>query len=57
MAVELAAVGVRETQRASIPDCREATAEEVAKVAPFLARDDSAYWTGGESVIDGGRTA
>ena len=57
MAAELAAVGVREARRASIPHGREATAEEVAKVVLFLARDDSAYWTGGESVIDGGMTA
>ena len=36
---------------------RSADAEEVAKLALFLASDESSYSTGSEFVIDGGWTA
>ncbi|TAD98018.1 MAG: SDR family oxidoreductase [Bacteroidetes bacterium] len=41
----------------SIPMRRYATPEEVAKLALFLASDDSAYITGSEHRIDGGMRA
>ncbi len=41
----------------SLPIPRAGEAEEVAKVALFLACDDSAYVTGAELVVDGGETA
>lgn len=40
----------------SIPLGRLAQAEDIAKVALFLASDDSAYITGAEIVVDGGLT-
>jgi 3alpha(or 20beta)-hydroxysteroid dehydrogenase len=40
-----------------IPLGRSADASEVAKLALWLASDDSAYATGAEFVIDGGYTA
>lgn len=40
-----------------IPQGRVAEAEEVAKLALFLASDDSSYSTGAEFIIDGGMTA
>jgi 3alpha(or 20beta)-hydroxysteroid dehydrogenase len=41
----------------NIPLGRIAEAEEVAKLALYLASDDSAYSTGSEFVVDGGMTA
>ena len=40
-----------------IPLRRMAQPEEVARLALFLASDESAYSTGSEFVIDGGLTA
>ncbi|MEP6871237.1 MAG: SDR family oxidoreductase, partial [Anaerolineaceae bacterium] len=40
-----------------IPAGRVADAHEVAKLALFLASDDSSYSSGGEFLIDGGMTA
>lgn len=42
---------------AGLPIPRAGEAEEVARVALFLACDDSAYVTGAELTIDGGETA
>ena len=42
---------------ASLPIPRVGEVEEVAKVALFLACDDSAYVTGAELTVDGGETA
>lgn len=42
---------------ATVPLGRYADADEVAKVALWLASDDSAYATGAEWVLDGGFTA
>jgi 3alpha(or 20beta)-hydroxysteroid dehydrogenase len=49
--------GVRDRMRARIPLGREASAEEVARLALYLASDESAYSTGSEFVVDGGMTA
>ena len=39
----------------TIPMGRIGEPEEVAKVAPFLASDDSSFVTGIELFVDGGR--
>ncbi|MDA1001986.1 MAG: glucose 1-dehydrogenase [Chloroflexi bacterium] len=49
--------GHMEPWLARIPMGRVAEADEVAKLALFLASDDSSYSTGSEFVIDGGMTA
>jgi 3alpha(or 20beta)-hydroxysteroid dehydrogenase len=41
----------------AVPQARFGTAEEVAKLALFLASDDSSHCTGGEFTVDGGMTA
>ena len=41
----------------TVPQGRFGTAEEVARVALFLASDDSSHCTGGEFTVDGGMTA
>jgi 3alpha(or 20beta)-hydroxysteroid dehydrogenase len=41
----------------SVPMKRPAEPDEVAKLALFLASDDSSYCTGSEFIIDGGMTA
>ncbi len=50
------AISAEELQ-ARIPAGRVAKADEVAKMALYLASDDSEYCTGSEFVIDGGWTA
>ena len=45
----------RMTQR--IPLGRIAEAEEVAKLALFLASEESSYCSGAEFIVDGGMTA
>ncbi|MEZ5411181.1 MAG: SDR family oxidoreductase [Acidimicrobiales bacterium] len=57
MAAEFDRVGVRETLTQRIPVGYMATADDVAKLALFLASDDSTYCTGSEFVVDGGFTA
>ncbi len=57
MADEFDRAGVREMVAERIPIGYEASADEVAKLALFLASDDSAYCTGSEFVVDGGMTA
>ena len=42
---------------ARVPLGRYASADEVAKLALWLASDDSAYANGAEFVLDGGQTA
>ena len=49
--------GMRDRFTRSIPMGRLAEAEEVAKLALFLACDDSSYCSGAEFVIDGAMTA
>jgi 3alpha(or 20beta)-hydroxysteroid dehydrogenase len=49
--------GGLETFLQRVPMRRVAEASEVAKLALFLASDESSYSTGGEFVIDGGMTA
>lgn len=50
-------LGIRSEVRGRIPLGYEASADDVANLALFLASDESAYCTGGEFVIDGGMTA
>ena len=40
-----------------IPNGRKAEAADVARLALYLASDDSAYSTGSEFVVDGGLSA
>ena len=49
--------GALEGIRSRIPNGRVADADDVAKLALYLASDDSAYSTGAEFVVDGGMTA
>ena len=42
---------------AAVPQSRFGTAEEVAKLALFLASDESSHCTGSEFTVDGGMTA
>ena len=49
--------GREETYLRRIPMGRVAEAAEVAKLALFLASDESSYSTGAEFIIDGGMTA
>jgi 3alpha(or 20beta)-hydroxysteroid dehydrogenase len=49
--------GVSERIAERIPIGRTAPPDEVAKLALFLASDDSTYCTGAEFVVDGGMTA
>jgi 3alpha(or 20beta)-hydroxysteroid dehydrogenase len=39
---------------AELAEGKAGTAEEVAKLVPFLLSDDGAYMTGAELAIDGG---
>jgi len=57
MLQEFDAAGVRQAVRDRIPMGAEASPDEVARLALFLASDDSRYSTGSEFVIDGGMTA
>jgi len=50
-------VGGREAIRRSVPIGEESGPEEVAKLALFLASEDSRHSTGAEFVVDGGMTA
>ncbi|HUS62306.1 MAG TPA: glucose 1-dehydrogenase [Acidimicrobiales bacterium] len=54
---EIAGMGVGDALTSRIPIGRIAEADDVAKMALFLASDDSAYCTGAEFVVDGGMTA
>lgn len=54
---EIAGMGVGDILKDKIPIGRIAEADDVAKLALFLASDDSAYCTGAEFVVDGGMTA
>ena len=57
MLQEFASWGIMPQVMERIPMGRSAEALEVAKVALFLASDDSAYCTGAEFVVDGGMKA
>ncbi len=48
--------GLREQVRQSIPLGHEASADDVANLALFLASDESSYCTGSEFIVDGGLT-
>jgi 3alpha(or 20beta)-hydroxysteroid dehydrogenase len=57
MLQEFDAVGIRDSVRERIPMGAEASPDEVARLALFLASDESRYSTGSEFVVDGGMTA
>ncbi len=57
MADEFDRAGVRASVAERIPIGYEASADDVARLALFLASDDSVYCTGSEFVVDGGMTA
>lgn len=48
--------GLRENMASSVPLGRMAEPDDIAKMAAFLASDDSSYVTGQIFVVDGGRT-
>lgn len=48
---------LREDVRSRIPMGYEASADDVANMALFLASDESSYCTGSEFIVDGGMTA
>jgi 3alpha(or 20beta)-hydroxysteroid dehydrogenase len=54
---EFDSTGIRRAVRERIPLGAEASPDEVARLALFLASDESRYSTGSEFVIDGGMTA
>jgi 3alpha(or 20beta)-hydroxysteroid dehydrogenase len=54
---DAAGEGVREAVRMRIPMGKEADPIHVARMALFLASDESAYSTGSEFIVDGGWTA
>jgi 3alpha(or 20beta)-hydroxysteroid dehydrogenase len=56
MAQEFVTFGVWDTIRERIPMGDVAAPEEVARLALFLASDDSTYCTGAEFIVDGGMT-
>ena len=56
MVEEFVKFGVLEAVRERIPLGELASADEVARLALFLASDDSAYCTGAEFIVDGGMT-
>lgn len=49
--------GLREQVQSRIPMGYEASADDVANLALFLASDESSYCTGSEFIVDGGMTA
>jgi len=49
--------GIKQQVEAQVPLGRFGTPEEIAKLALFLASDESSYVTGASHVIDGGWTA
>jgi len=57
MAQEFHRTGVIDAVRERIPMGYLATAEDVAKLALFLASDDSSYSSGSEFIVDGAYTA
>ena len=50
------AAGVRSALEAKIPQRRQGSTDEIARVVLFLACDDSSFMTGEEVVVDGGMT-